>query len=697
MGSNGLQLGALIVLVCSTLGLTVGPVICAGQARGNSALLSPFEPLDSFDDVDAHTVSAGSGRENYFRALNNSRAASQTLPFGQRLGQAAEEARDKQRRQIVQSSIGGLIEQAQQLEKSTIGAAEPSVRTTERPKHWSALENYYQKLREASLLKSLQNQDDLLYAITQQSSGGGAADERLGPAYTIRRNPIELQTADFQQQVLPIYRGQQQPAAAAAAIPSHTTQLQTKPNFWLPTGGAGLAPSSSQAPSSLPVSSSSSSSLANGGLVQVGQASRFDELAQFILGSGEQSAAGAKLAGGWANSAGQELPVVVPQGGAGTKTSLTRLELERQQQQLAASPFLLRPTIEEQQAPIGVGQANLQLPLGSLVEQRLARERQLESNRLLMEALKQRLQHQQQLFGSWWDERRGLELLQEETNCGPRNSLAAAKQQAEFPSHMGVFNGSQASEDNYLCAATWLHERFALTLASCVAAWNATGATRAPLLSVRAAEWLLNGSSAGATGQRRVGERVHLFPRWPTQALAANSSSSGSEHNLALLEWAEPIALQADSYAWPACQTQSRATLRTSACSVPVRNTSFSEYFDPNGEGETKLKRNVRMIELPVRLFANDEPECQRQTRQSHFNFRHPNLICSADSRRPNVRSKLGNLSGAIGAGIYCNEAASLTLVSIVSPISSANSTFGFLDLSYYRPWMRAVIGGRRE
>jgi hypothetical protein len=231
-----------------------------------------------------------------------------------------------------------------------------------------------------------------------------------------------------------------------------------------------------------------------------------------------------------------------------------------------------------------------------------------------------RARHQQDTFGSLVDRGIQEQLQQEEMNCGPRNlvrNLAAGRRRqqqfaagfGEYPSHMGLYNGSQTSDQNFICAATLIHSRFALTLASCLA--NVTTGN----LFVRTGDWNVN---------RKIGEpdkqlmmlvkqvtRVHPFPRY----------QQGSEHNLALLEWAKPIEFPTSEYISPACQAHSRSSLRMRSCFAPVRNITISAYFDAEGEGETKLRQDVQMVEVPVNLVAHDDVECRKQTLVESFNF----------------------------------------------------------------------------
>lgn len=305
----------------------------------------------------------------------------------------------------------------------------------------------------------------------------------------------------------------------------------------------------------------------------------------------------------------------------------------------------------------------------------------------------QRLVHQHKTFSDlgWYNPERITAIQQEESFCDynyvplMQNAREAAQGIGEYPSHMGVYNES-IKDENFLCAATLVHSNYALTLASCV------HNMKPDALVVRAGEWAAYKndsivSKEDKQSRTRSVRRIELFPKY-----TANSV----DHNLALLELSRPIDTVdiRSPYIWPACQTPARATMRASSCWSPVRNTTLVEYFDADGEGETKLRKQVRMIEVPVKLHANDENECLRATGISYFTYQHPNYICAADYRRHEWRIKL-NQSDHFGSGIYCNEDNRLNLVSIVHPVkTNTSSASGYLDLSYYRPWMRNVIAG---
>lgn len=352
----------------------------------------------------------------------------------------------------------------------------------------------------------------------------------------------------------------------------------------------------------------------------------------------------------------------------------------------------------------------LRSPDGRVVHQEPAKLQEI----LEIQRQQQRFRHQQETFGSIYDSARMREQYQEEMYCRARNlvnirlapnnssptvllnpdqlsrlsqlriepsssqtqDITVQLSASEFPSHMGLYNGTPG-DDNFLCAATWIQDGFALTLATCVDSLSPK------ILTARFGEWNLNRPNS-STFSSPVKEII-IFPKY--------NRNHSLEHNLALLRLERPIDFLQVPYASPACQRDSRNSLqRAKSCWTPVRNITLSEYFDAEGEGETKEKKNVAMIELPVKLIADDDAECLRQSGAELFNFNHPNYICSADYRKAAWRAKL-NQSDYFGSGIYCNEGGHLSLVSLLHPLGkNSTSAIGYLDLSYYRPWMRSVI-----
>lgn len=281
-----------------------------------------------------------------------------------------------------------------------------------------------------------------------------------------------------------------------------------------------------------------------------------------------------------------------------------------------------------------------------------------------------------------------LEEQYENFACGLRNSLMSESLSStlmspgEYPSHAGLYNGSALNDQDYICAASLVHARFALTLASCIN--NLTTEN----LFVRLGEWHLNKTmnedqrQLGSLSPNRVA-RVHRFPGY---------QANTSEHNLALLEWLQPVNFYTNNHVAPACQLKSRSSLKARYCWAPVRTILESTFFDPEGDGETKVRRYVQMADKPIKLVPEDDTECLKQTFVQHFNFHNPNYICSADSKRVPWRSQL-NRGEYFGSGIYCNEGGLLHLVSMLHPMrDNTPSASGYLDLSYYRPWIKNTI-----
>lgn len=324
----------------------------------------------------------------------------------------------------------------------------------------------------------------------------------------------------------------------------------------------------------------------------------------------------------------------------------------------------------------------------------------------------ERAKHQQELLGiSTYGRLRAVN-DEEVGSCGPRNyvnytwpssltddmkaaspyQLAGVDQNnqhipvtlsaGEFPSHLGIFNGSKPADDNFLCAGTWLSERFALTLASCVTR------AKANMLKIRLGEWNYNKSDANNVRPMvSVGvKQIHVFPKFGGKL---------TEHNIALLEFDEPIRYYDHPYIYPACHVRDRNHLRSSSCWAPIRNVTKVEYFDAEGEGETKEKKLIRMSELPIKLLVNDD-ECQRLTKVEAFNFKNPNLICTNDVINTGQQKRLDQAEYQ-GSGVYCNDRGNLGLVAILHPINSNTSSsppYGYQDISYYRDWIRSVIYG---
>lgn len=262
---------------------------------------------------------------------------------------------------------------------------------------------------------------------------------------------------------------------------------------------------------------------------------------------------------------------------------------------------------------------------------------------------------------------------------------------SEYPSHMGLYSGREPNETNYVCGATWVHESFAITLASCLQNAQLTNWT------IQAGEWNLNlNNNSFRPLVRRSIKSVHLHPNYRPQV--------AWKDNMALVEFNEPIGLNQHSYIYPACQQHSRSQLRADSCWAPVRNVTQSSYFNPHGEGETVDKKIISMVEIPIKLISINDSECQRETKAEGFNFANPNLICSNEYRQLKKKLEANELE-ILGSGIYCEEGGYLSLVSMIHPWGQElqpaklgiSSSPGFLDLSYYRNWINNVINTYRD
>lgn len=710
---------SLALIAISLASLTSTGIV--GQARGatdtRDRRQNNFEPIYSFDDLaDAHSVSAGNQQASESRGQRQTSRNLFSKPQQRPLLSLVEEDDEPNRRveqrvrpaseTSTKRQIPETFSSGPALVSPTFGPAQSSssagdtVRNQRRPDepahHWSALENYYQKLRQSASRVEPPNyqvgsahQLPTYQVVQQEIEEPLVSNYKQLPPYSPYSSSFLANVAPSKSPAafqLPMVQSFASPASSATRLSSSGGQLQPVDR----THSYGFNPSQT-------VNNQ-----------QITQQLATDDDFGFSV---------------------QHSPGISRTGGIGSGS-------------IMIGDLSNRRTVDESQPAID--QASLArilgTPLGGGGSQDSGKPKQLEWHKLpellLIQQQQQRVKHQQETFGAWYDHQRSKELLQEEAYCGPRNyiklrlaapsstaiarnstatggiktgqlsssqlarlqlGLESGSQQSqlevplalgvdEYPSHMGVYNGSTPTDDNFLCGATWVNERFALTLASCLKG------TEVAKLTLRVGEWNLN-RSMGSQNQRqerplvtRSVKQVHLFPRYHNNSL---------EHNLALLEFARPVEYLDTSYICPACQMQSRSSLRTSLCWTPVRNITLSEYFDPEGEGETKEKKNVHMIELPVRLIANDDVECYRQTKIEFFNFQHPNYICSADFRTADWRSKL-NQTEYFGSGIYCNEGGNLSLVSMLHPIySNSSSAYGYMDLSYYKPWMRNVMSGR--
>lgn len=265
-----------------------------------------------------------------------------------------------------------------------------------------------------------------------------------------------------------------------------------------------------------------------------------------------------------------------------------------------------------------------------------------------------------------------------------------------YPSHMGIYNGSQPSSNNYLCGATWIHQSFAVTLASCL-----HGIDLLDNLTIQAGEWnFINYTKNGfnAPIKRRI-KSVSVHPMYKSQNWM---------DNIALVQFDQPIGVL-DGNIYPACQQYSRIQLRAGSCWAPARNITKTLSFDAEGDGSTKEDKQIRMLEFPMKLIPSDDLKCQRETSIEAFNFGNPGLICSNEYKQFKKRIENGEVE-ILGSGIYCEEGGLLNLVSMFhpagyEPISSKSelenlilkkqgqpSSPGLIDLSYYKHWMNSVI-----
>lgn len=713
-----------------------------------------FDPIYAFDDIDAHTVKVDNDNNQQPVAASTTRSTSsqtttttnrQQQQFGDKLLKTTpsilqnpttingertsttqfkslptEIQRNKkeiagssaQHRALILPTFGSSARLAESRSAKLInnnqepdGTLQPSFRQQqqEQPAHWSALENYYQKLRLMSSVPKQQQQ---------------------------QQQPLP-QTVDYQ----PIYQLLQQ-QEAEDSLSGFRQPVQTQNPPYLSTinnlnNNAYVMSVKSPSPFLLPISANQGSQSQSINSVNVGGLlPNVDTDYQSYSSPQKQYAPGVSRS---TQLIGQQQPII----GAGSilqdRYTQEQIQLANNNQQQLRNQWyqsqlasggreLILASPQGQQSVLNINNNNNQPILVNSGELD-GRVRYLEWRKLpellLIQQQQQRAKHQQETFGPWYDHQRSKELLLEEAYCGPRNYLnfnlatltPATKSSAriqysplskqllqdnqsldvpitlnagEYPSHMGIYNGSRPNDDNFLCSATWIHEQYALTLASCFK--NIRDPTK---LVVRAGEWLLNLNTTNDKQKAmliREIEQIHLFPKYRNDSL---------EHNLAIIKFTKPIEFLDTPYICPACQIQSRTSLKTSSCWAPVRNITLSEYFDAEGEGETKERKNVAMIEVPIKLIANDDNECYRQTRIEFFNFQHPNYICSADFRTSRWRARL-NETEYFGSGIYCNEGGNLSLVSILHPIqSNSSSAFGYMDLSYYKPWMRNIISGR--
>lgn len=790
----------LVALLCTT-----SLLIEAASHRQNL-----LDPLYAFDDIDAHTVSAGNANlqpdtnrnsveppkrnlntRDFHRPLlldsiddldkkptgiefasqNNNNTTSRTStttsvrPASSTVHYASSSSSTSPRsKQVVGSSIAASASNVDQVAKSFAG------RLDEKPKHWSALENYYEKLRKAQAAPSQPTATD--EAILQQLLGAMEPEYPAKPfrpplpVYVGKSSAVRPNIANTQNYPSPFFfpiqvlerpqpqQQQQPPVAAQQASAEPSFGLQTPHERILSTSRRPWASPYAQAGpiGANPILFDSARFSGDAGAVKTAPGRMPADVQQMI-----------SVGDSW-SPRNDSLPVQIPV--VQSQVSIERID----DGDILRKMFANRPSIDSTSTsnnndnnnvfsygttvPVVTFGLNRPLSQPARTYDRLALYRDFIENE------KKRREHKQALLGAVYNQDQDYESALEEFYClknevnlllsphaasmlrgsnvssdqqhrifsssdllarlnlnelARQTDVSSALMPAEYPSHMGVYNGTPPnfSDDNYLCAASWVHERFALTLASCLAqaaATNNSSLQGSNRLYVRSNEWAAKGGATNRTSsgqQRNLSEEqlartqvvrqikaAHIFPRYAGH----NNSNLAGEHNLALLEFVEPIESVQLPDISPACQKHSRSSLRATSCWTPVRDVTFTEYFDPDGEGETKLKRQVQMKQVPVKLVANDENKCRELTGQDYYIYNHPNYICSNNIRQSQGKWRLVplNQSDSFGSGIYCQENGRLSLVSLVHPVQFNNpSSNGYLDLSYYRPWIRSIIGGR--
>lgn len=636
-------------------------LVCIGHSIGRVGKVNCFDPLFSYDDGDAHKVSVG----KISRASDEQQKVITSLR-GSGNKQPEFIAPSLQNEARFTPTFTPLTSDAQ----NTAGLP-PSIGKAQVPQHWTALKNFYQKIKDSS-------------SVGVQS----------------RFNPIQGQPEIYQILQDPDDRNFGLLGAGVSTSNSDRTTVFTNPSsyqntaFYLPMVTSHFGSKQNPSFNRNPYSAYDQMNLGVGKFPVKGDGLGQDRLMTSIIKG----------------------PAVDP---------------NTRQVQIATSrdPTLVK--LYEALSSSSASQPRISTD-ASGGQVRYFDTRKL-PDYLVMRLQQERARHQQETLGSLPDQHRypGLNQLilwSDDAFCGPRNyvkhsltipgfgptdrqslqqNLAAlskismqtqqldvpvALTAGEFPSHMGIYNGSTPSDDNFLCSATWIHEKFALTLASCVKGPNLGD------LSIKAGEWNseMNPSTGTTRSSTSTGASTNLRPtvvqRVKSVAVFPKYRGKPGEHDLALIELETPILAFDHHYIYPACQSHTRSSLRANFCWAPVRNISRTKYFDADGEGETKEHRTVKMIEMPIKLIAHDDPECYKQTLVDSLNFQHPNLICSPDFRDTEKKLQFNQTEYA-GSGIYCDEGGNLSLVSMLHPITSQSaSSPGFIDLSYYRPWIRNQI-----
>lgn len=668
-------------------------------ARGSRQRNYLFEPLFAYDDIDAHTVSAGSQEVTKPKPVAPAVRANELGLVSSRTSSVAAKPTTTTTSTRSASSSGGTATltsapapsitsvspkrvQSSIPIRQVISESRVAKRTeaSQPAQHWSGLQNYYQKIldQQQQLLQAGAKPTQQLKLVHQLQavqqpqvlSGGyptGMAQQVLD--FIDKNADDSLKSAflaPYSKQLIPTYSGgTQQPYAfelGQQAVPavSRPAGIQWKTNEY-------------------PIQSyydPGQKSMSTGGISYIGSTGINDNV----------------------------------------QKSLTDASID-QSRRLEYDKFY---------QPYPSSQSPLTLSTGS--------DRKLNYNsglRMLPEWLtldwsNNRLKHQQETFGSIYNPQQLYEQNRDELFCyrqmqilshykkAPSGSLVIAAETSpkqsrfkydtqarsssqlenqqdppslgpnEYPAHVGIYNGSEKNIENFLCSATWIHENFALTVASCL-----RSIPDPKVLVVRLGEWNLDKNSTKGSERytvvRQV-KQVYPFYRFRNDTL---------EHNLALVEFDMSLGVSDVPLLSPACQVQPRSLMRSDSCWTPTRNILSSEYFDPDGDGETKERKQVDMKETAIKLYANNDAECTKQTGIESFNYRYPNYICSDNYRSTKWRSSI-NQAANFGSGIYCNENGQINLVSIVHPVNSnSSSALGYMDLTYYKPWIRTVIYGR--
>lgn len=671
----------LVLILVSTFQIYL-VVDASDPANRNPARLrsSLFEPLFSYDDIDAHTVSAGFQEPVKPKQSPPVAPAARTTDLSRSSASTDRGSSTSARSTTLPTTTSRLIQSgAPILIQSSLPVRQSGsqVRVTKRTEptqpaqHWSGLQNYYQKL--------LDQQQQLLpkqpQAQTQQQLTDGypnqLSQQFLSTIFERYREEERLRPLGYQvpysRAQSPAYMGSQ----PAFALPLDQATLLNAPAFARSSAGQQKVvdyPDITIYPPSRKITTSPASGF-------IGSTSASTNVQQKPIDEGADLS--------------------------------RRRDYDRY--------FFAYPSSSSDSSPSARINYNQNLEMRRLPDL------------LLLDLHNNRLKHQQETFGSWYNPQQLREQVREEVYCSKQNQVLSqyskspsspivipsdfAKGQSrflydtqvrlnsqlesldessassgpnEYPAHIGIYNGSEKIHENFLCSATWIHESYALTVASCF-----RSVPDIKNLVIRLGEWNLNKNGTQGLERdfiTRQVKQVHQFYKFRNDSL---------EHNLALVEFDKPVEVFEAPLLGPACQVQPRMLMKTNSCWTPIRNITSIEYFDPDGEGETKERKHVDMKETSVKLYANNDAECAKHTGIESFNYRYPNYICSDSYKTAKWRNSL-NQSGNFGAGIYCNENGQYNLVSVVHPVNSnSSSMLGYTDLTYYKPWIRNVIYGR--